>query len=131
VRFVEIAESASGCCVSKDIYSIRWPVECIAPRYRELMERQVIIELVVPSPSRCIAGKQGRSGLGIEASRALKGKQIGATRTPAEKIKENAAQRAAGRKAIVDDNRRSGITTVRGIADELRERGIKVPRGDV
>jgi hypothetical protein len=49
----------------------------------------------------------------------------------AAKIKENAAQRAAGRKAIVDDNRRSGITTVRGTADELRERGIKVPRGDV
>jgi hypothetical protein len=31
------------------------------------------------------------------------------------KIKENAAQHAADLRAIVDDIRRSGITTVRGI----------------
>jgi hypothetical protein len=31
---------------------------------------------------------------------------------------------------IVDDIRRSGITTVRGIAEELHVRGIRAPRGD-
>ncbi len=46
------------------------------------------------------------------------------------KIKANAAQRAADLRAIVEDIRRSGITTVRGIADELHSRGIRAPRGD-
>jgi hypothetical protein len=43
---------------------------------------------------------------------------------------ESAAQRAADLKGIVDDVRRSGITTVRGIADELHARGTRAPRGD-
>jgi hypothetical protein len=46
------------------------------------------------------------------------------------KIKENAAQRAADLWAIVEDIKRSGVTSVRGIADELHVRGIKAPRGD-
>ena len=49
VRCVEITEEASGqwsgCCFGSDIYSMKWPIECIAPRYRDLMERQVVIEL--------------------------------------------------------------------------------------
>jgi len=46
------------------------------------------------------------------------------------KIKTNAAQHASDLKGIVDDIRRSGITTVRGIANELHKRGIRAPRGD-
>src|SRR3954469_2310652 len=62
-------------------------------------------------------------------ARALRGKQMGNADAVA-KIKENAAQRAADLKGIVDDIRRSGITTVRGIAEELHTRGIRAPRGD-
>jgi DNA invertase Pin-like site-specific DNA recombinase len=62
-------------------------------------------------------------------ARALKGKQVGNAEAVA-KIKTNAAQRAGDLRAIVDDIRRSGSTTVRGIADELHARGIKAPRGD-
>jgi len=46
------------------------------------------------------------------------------------KLKATAAQRAADLKAIVDDIKRSGITNVRGIADELQARGIRAPRGN-
>jgi len=46
------------------------------------------------------------------------------------KLKATAAQRAGDLKAIVDDIRRSGITSVRGIAEELHARGIRAPRGD-
>jgi hypothetical protein len=61
--------------------------------------------------------------------RPIAGKQVGNADAVA-KIKENAAQRAADLKGIVDDIRRSGITTTRGIADELQARGIRAPRGD-
>jgi methyl coenzyme M reductase beta subunit len=46
------------------------------------------------------------------------------------KLKATAAQRAADLKAIVEDIQRSGITSVRGIAEELQTREIKAPRGD-
>lgn len=62
-------------------------------------------------------------------ARALRGKQIGNAGAVAT-IKANAAQRASDLKAIVDDIKHSGITTVRGIAEELHVRGIKAPRGD-
>jgi len=62
-------------------------------------------------------------------ARALRGKQVGNADAVAT-IKANAAQRAADLKAIVDDIKRSGITTVRGIAEELHVRGIRAPRGD-
>jgi DNA invertase Pin-like site-specific DNA recombinase len=62
-------------------------------------------------------------------ARALKGKQMGNMEAVA-KIKANAAQRAGDLKAIVDDIKRTGITSVRGIEDELHARGIKAPRGD-
>ncbi len=62
-------------------------------------------------------------------ARALKGKQVGNTEAVA-KLKASADQRAADLKAIVDDIKRSGITTVRGIAEELHVRGIRAPRGD-
>ena len=49
VRYVEITEDTlgqwGGCCVGPDIYSVRWPIACIAPRYRDLMERQITISL--------------------------------------------------------------------------------------
>ncbi|MGT2503914.1 recombinase family protein [Bradyrhizobium guangxiense] len=63
-------------------------------------------------------------------ARALQGKQIGNADAVA-KIKENAVQRAADLKGIVEDITGSGITTMRGIADELHSRGIRAPRGDV
>lgn len=62
-------------------------------------------------------------------ARGLKGKQVGNADAVA-KIKEDAAQRAADLKGIVEDIRRSGITSVRGIAEELHVRGIRAPRGD-
>jgi DNA invertase Pin-like site-specific DNA recombinase len=62
-------------------------------------------------------------------ARALKGKQVGNTEAVA-KLKATATQRAGDLKAIVDDIRHSGITTVRGIAKELHARGIRAPRGD-
>jgi hypothetical protein len=62
-------------------------------------------------------------------ARALKGKQVGNAEAVA-KLKATAAQRAGDLKAIVDDIRRSGIISVRGIAEELHARGIRAPRGD-
>jgi DNA invertase Pin-like site-specific DNA recombinase len=62
-------------------------------------------------------------------ARALKGKQVGNADAVA-KIKSNATQRAADLRAIVEDIRRSGVTSVRGIASELAARGIRAPRGD-
>jgi DNA invertase Pin-like site-specific DNA recombinase len=61
-------------------------------------------------------------------ARALRGKQVGNADAVA-KIKANAAQRAADLRSIVDDIRRSGITTMRSIANELHTRGIQAPRG--
>ena len=63
-------------------------------------------------------------------ARALRGKQVGNADAVAS-IKAKAAQRAAGLRGIVDDIKRSGITTVRDIADELQSRGILAPRGDI
>lgn len=63
-------------------------------------------------------------------ARALRGKQVGNDSALA-KLKENAVQRAADLKGIVDDIRAAGITTTRGIAEELHTRGIRAPRGDV
>jgi DNA invertase Pin-like site-specific DNA recombinase len=62
-------------------------------------------------------------------ARALQGKQVGNAEA-VEKLKTNAAQRAADLQAIVADIRRSGVTTVRSIADELHVRGIPAPRGE-
>jgi hypothetical protein len=47
VTYVEIVESPgeTGGCVGANIYSVRWPIDCIAPPFRPLMEAQVIIEL--------------------------------------------------------------------------------------
>jgi hypothetical protein len=59
-------------------------------------------------------------------ARSLKGKQVGNADAVA-KIKANAAQQAADLRGIVEDIRRSGIITVRGIADELHRRGIRAP----
>jgi DNA invertase Pin-like site-specific DNA recombinase len=62
-------------------------------------------------------------------ARALRGKQTGNTEAVA-KLKATAAQRAADLRAIVEDIKSTGITSVRGIADELQARGIRAPRGD-
>jgi hypothetical protein len=62
-------------------------------------------------------------------ARALRGKQVGNTDAVAS-VKAKAAQRAADLRGIVDEIKRSGITTARGLADELQSRGIQAPRGD-
>ena len=62
-------------------------------------------------------------------ARALRGKQIGNADAVAS-IKAKAAQRAADLGGIVGDIKRSGITTIRGIADELQVRGVRAARGD-
>jgi DNA invertase Pin-like site-specific DNA recombinase len=78
-------------------------------------------------------GQRGRPDIkrlgNPNGARALKGTQVGNAGAVA-RIKENASQRAGDLKAIVEDIKASGITTVRGIADELHARGIRAPRGD-
>jgi DNA invertase Pin-like site-specific DNA recombinase len=78
-------------------------------------------------------GQRGRPDIkrlgNPNGARALKGKQVGNTEAVA-KLKATATQRAADLKAIVEDIKRSGVTSVRGIADELHSRGIRAPRGD-
>jgi DNA invertase Pin-like site-specific DNA recombinase len=61
-------------------------------------------------------------------ARALRGKQIGNKKAVAT-VKANADQRAANLRAIVDDLRSHGITSVRALAAELNDRGILTPRG--
>jgi hypothetical protein len=56
------------------------------------------------------------------------GKHVGNKRTVAG-VKANAEQRAANLRAIVDDLRSQGFTSVRAIAVQLNERGILTPRG--
>jgi len=61
-------------------------------------------------------------------ARALRGKQIGNKQAVAA-VKANAEHRAANLRAIVDDLRSQGFTSVRTIAAQLNERGILTPRG--
>jgi DNA invertase Pin-like site-specific DNA recombinase len=62
-------------------------------------------------------------------ARALRGKQTGNAEAVA-KVKANAVQRAQSLTWIVEDITRSGVTTVRGIAEELNRHGVHAPRGD-
>lgn len=61
-------------------------------------------------------------------ARALRGKQTGNAEAVA-RIKQKAQQRATDLNGIIDDFRRSGISTVRAITDELNRQGINAPRG--
>ena len=61
-------------------------------------------------------------------ARALRGRQTGNAEAVA-KIKEKAAQRAMGLQGIIAGLRRSGITSVRAIAEELNRQGITSARG--
>jgi DNA invertase Pin-like site-specific DNA recombinase len=61
-------------------------------------------------------------------ARALRGKQTGNTEAVA-KIKQKAAQRAMDLQGILEVIRRSGITGVRAIAEELNRQAIGAPRG--
>jgi DNA invertase Pin-like site-specific DNA recombinase len=61
-------------------------------------------------------------------ARALRGKQVGNKQAVAA-VKANADQRAANLRAIVDDMRTQGVTSVRAIAAALNARGVLTPRG--
>ena len=61
-------------------------------------------------------------------ARALRGKQVG-NKQAVVAVKAKAEQRAATLRAIVDDLRSQGFTSVRAIAAQLNERGILTPRG--
>ncbi|ERF79971.1 recombinase family protein [Bradyrhizobium viridifuturi] len=61
-------------------------------------------------------------------ARALRGKQTGNAEAVA-RIKEKAAQRAMDLQGIVEGIKRSGVTSVRGITEELNNQGINAPRG--
>src|SRR3954463_9542840 len=61
-------------------------------------------------------------------ARALRGKQTGNAEAVA-KIREKATQRATGLQGIITGIKRSGITSVRAIAEELNRQGINAPRG--
>jgi DNA invertase Pin-like site-specific DNA recombinase len=63
-------------------------------------------------------------------ARALRGKQVGSKYAVAA-VKANAEHRAANLRAIVEDLRTQGFTSVRAIAAELNERSILTPRGGV
>ena len=59
-------------------------------------------------------------------ARALRGKQVGNKQAVAA-VKANAEHRAVNLRAIVDDLRSQGFTSVRAIAAQLNERGILTP----
>lgn len=61
-------------------------------------------------------------------ARALRGKQVGNKQAVAA-VKANADQRAANLRAIVDNMRTQGVTSVRAIAAALNARGVLTPRG--
>ena len=61
-------------------------------------------------------------------ARALRGKQTGNTEAVA-RIKQKASQRATDLQSILADLKRSGVTSVRGLAEELNNQGIPSPRG--
>lgn len=45
VRYVEVTADGCGSCVGKDVYSTKWPVDVLVPKYRDLMERQITVHL--------------------------------------------------------------------------------------
>src|SRR5271170_1661735 len=61
-------------------------------------------------------------------ARALKGKQVGNKQAVAT-VRANAEHRAANLRAMVDDMRAQGVTSVRAIAADLNARGVLTPRG--
>jgi DNA invertase Pin-like site-specific DNA recombinase len=61
-------------------------------------------------------------------ARALRGKQTGNAEAVA-RIKEKAAQRAMDLQGIIEGFKRSGVTSVRAITEELNGQGIAAPRG--
>jgi DNA invertase Pin-like site-specific DNA recombinase len=61
-------------------------------------------------------------------ARCLHGKQVGNAEA-VEVIKRKADEHATNLRAIVEDIRGQGITSVRKMADELNQRGILTPRG--
>jgi DNA invertase Pin-like site-specific DNA recombinase len=61
-------------------------------------------------------------------ARAMRGKQKGNAQAVA-KIREKASQRAAGLQGIIEGIKRSGITSVRAIAEQLNREGITAARG--
>jgi hypothetical protein len=88
----------------------------------------------VASSSVGVHGQGGRPDVkrlgNPNGARVLKGKQVGNADAVAKR-KANAAQRAADLRAIVDDIKRSGITSVRDGAIAVRElaiNGVKAVR---
>jgi DNA invertase Pin-like site-specific DNA recombinase len=61
-------------------------------------------------------------------ARALRGKQVGNKEAVAA-VKLKAQEHANNLRAIVDDIRAQGITSIRKIAEELNNRAILAPRG--
>lgn len=61
-------------------------------------------------------------------ARALRGKQTGNAEAVA-RIKEKATRRAMDLQGIIETIKRSGITSVRAITEELNRQGINAPRG--
>jgi hypothetical protein len=61
-------------------------------------------------------------------ARALQGKQVGNKEAVAA-VKQKAQEHASNLRAIVEDIRAQGITSIRKIAEELNNRAILAPRG--
>jgi hypothetical protein len=60
VRYCEITSRGGGTCQSSDIYCAAWPIDCLKPRYRPLMEAQVCIELSGGVAEAIFHGVRGR-----------------------------------------------------------------------
>ena len=61
-------------------------------------------------------------------ARALRGRQVGNKEAVAA-IKQKAQEHASNLRAIVEDIRAQGITSIRRIAEELNSRAVLAPRG--
>ena len=59
VRFIEVSEDGQGNCVGTNIYSATWDVSVIQPRFRPLMESQVIIHLSGGVSEAILCGVRG------------------------------------------------------------------------
>ena len=53
----------SGNCFATDVYSMKWPIDCIAPRFRPLMEAQVVIELAGGVAEAVFRGEQRKHAI--------------------------------------------------------------------
>ena len=81
VKYVEITDDGGGNCVGMSVYSVKWDISCIKPRYRDLMERQAIVHLAGGISEAIYRGeRRGREALRFAES------SMGVDLTKAEEV---------------------------------------------